>query len=52
MLGALLDPVRTQKKNCLYGVVSGCNSLHGSFLMKFLCVSIKQQKEAALPAVL
>ena len=35
MLGALLDPVRTQKKNCLYGVVSGCNSLHGSFLMKF-----------------
>ena len=52
MIGALLDPVRTQKKNCLYGVVSGCKSLHGSFRMEFCVVSIKRQREVSQPAVL
>ena len=53
MIGALLDPVRTQKKEL--PVRSSLRVQFSTWIVPyeiFLCVSIKRQREVSLPAVL
>ena len=52
MISALLDPVQTQKRTACTEYPPDAILYMDRSLLNFLRIGIKQQKEAALPAVL